>query len=360
MLALVRRVFSLGEDRSSSRSVIWGGIAIHILTWRGLSSSTPECWAIRTTWRSADSPGFGDTWSSLAQYWMEMNKGWVEVLLREKREKLAKESRAKQKYTHKSGSKSFARKEKEIAIPTLQEAATYRNPAHARSTHGGFIRFDCQAAPQRHYPAMLLQPRILPHLFFFSFALPSPSSSSSPTKPHLFSLLTTKSYIALSSSSLDTLDSTPAPLEDDPLPIRIPFDKLFVPPEVDLPLGGAAAPASAAAAASGRVLKGSNIVLGPYAKDAQVVTAEFVNSSVRTEDCPADGLPEFALVGRSKLGKSSLLNSLVRRKRLTLTSKKPATTRSQPAKEEGKITSSPLESQLHEVIKRSSIETKTS
>ncbi|KAK3030700.1 hypothetical protein RJ639_034876 [Escallonia herrerae] len=57
-------------------------------------------------------------------------------------------------------------------------------------------------------------------------------------------------------------------------------------------------------------LKGSNIVLSQYARDAQVAQAEFVKSSVRTEDCPAVGLTEFALVGRSTVGKSSLLNSL--------------------------------------------------
>lgn len=53
------------------------------------------------------------------------------------------------------------------------------------------------------------------------------------------------------------------------------------------------------------------------------MTSDFVKSSVATEDCPSDGSPEFALVGRSNVGKSSLLNSLVRRKRLALTSKKP-------------------------------------
>lgn len=76
-------------------------------------------------------------------------------------------------------------------------------------------------------------------------------------------------------------------------------------------------------ALSTRILKGSNILLSKYARDAQVNQAEFVKSSVRTEDCPSDGLPEFALVGRSNVGKSSLLNSLVRRKKLALTSKKP-------------------------------------
>ncbi|KAI3428986.1 EngB-type G domain-containing protein [Psidium guajava] len=102
---------------------------------------------------------------------------------------------------------------------------------------------------------------------------------------------------------------------------HIPADRLFVPPETDFPAGD-----GDAASLSARVLKGSNIVLSKYARDAQVVQAEFVKSSVRTEDCPSDGLPEFALVGRSNVGKSSLLNSLVRRKRLALISKKPGKT----------------------------------
>lgn len=95
--------------------------------------------------------------------------------------------------------------------------------------------------------------------------------------------------------------------------MEIPLDKLFVPPETDISRDDLTA----------RILKGSNIVLSKYARDAQVAQADYVKSSVRTEDCPADGLPEFALVGRSNVGKSSLLNSLVRRKRLALTSKKP-------------------------------------
>ena len=74
-----------------------------------------------------------------------------------------------------------------------------------------------------------------------------------------------------------------------------------------------------------RIWKGSNIVLSKYASNAQVIQAEFVKSSVRTEDCPSDWLPEFAIVGRSNVGKSSLLNSIVRRKNLALISKKPVT-----------------------------------
>lgn len=67
-------------------------------------------------------------------------------------------------------------------------------------------------------------------------------------------------------------------------------------------------------------------MLSKYASAAQVAEAEFVKSSVSFKDCPTDGSPEFALVGRSNVGKSSLLNSLVRRKKLALTSKKPGKT----------------------------------
>ncbi|CAK7353368.1 unnamed protein product [Dovyalis caffra] len=97
------------------------------------------------------------------------------------------------------------------------------------------------------------------------------------------------------------------------------LDRLFIPPETEVSI-------SENSSLGPRILKGSNIVLSKYARDAQVVQAEFIKSSVRTEDCPSDGLPEFALVGRSNVGKSSLLNSLVRRKKLALTSKKPGKT----------------------------------
>ena len=105
-------------------------------------------------------------------------------------------------------------------------------------------------------------------------------------------------------------------LEEFHTQLEIPIEKLFVPPETELSY-------TESGALSTRILKGSNILLSKYARDAQVTRAEFVKSSVRTEDCPANGLPEFALVGRSNVGKSSLLNSLVRRKKLALTSKKP-------------------------------------
>ncbi|XP_057522898.1 GTP-binding protein At2g22870 [Amaranthus tricolor] len=113
--------------------------------------------------------------------------------------------------------------------------------------------------------------------------------------------------------------------EDEEPQIDVSIDKLFVPPETDIS-SLQSLPNSKNSAFGARILKGSNIVLSKYASNAQVFNAEFVKSSVKTEECPSDGLPEFALVGRSNVGKSSLLNSLVRRKKLALTSKKPGKT----------------------------------
>ncbi|CAI9118334.1 OLC1v1019893C1 [Oldenlandia corymbosa var. corymbosa] len=75
-----------------------------------------------------------------------------------------------------------------------------------------------------------------------------------------------------------------------------------------------------------KILPGSNIVLGPYAGDAKIKEVEFVKSSNRPKDCPKDDRPEFAMLGRSNVGKSSLINSLVRKKEVALTSKKPGKT----------------------------------
>ena len=56
------------------------------------------------------------------------------------------------------------------------------------------------------------------------------------------------------------------------------------------------------------------------------IAAEFVTSAAGTDDFPRDGLPEVALVGRSNVGKSSLLNALTRRP-LARTSAAPGKTR---------------------------------
>ena len=56
------------------------------------------------------------------------------------------------------------------------------------------------------------------------------------------------------------------------------------------------------------------------------VVSEFVTSAAGAEGLPKDGLPEVAMVGRSNVGKSSLINALVRKK-LARTSAAPGKTR---------------------------------
>ena len=48
--------------------------------------------------------------------------------------------------------------------------------------------------------------------------------------------------------------------------------------------------------------------------------------AVRTSQYPTDNLPEFLLVGRSNVGKSSFINTLINRKNYAHTSSKPGKT----------------------------------
>lgn len=59
----------------------------------------------------------------------------------------------------------------------------------------------------------------------------------------------------------------------------------------------------------------------------KLLSAEFIKSAVSSEQFPADNLPEIAFVGRSNVGKSSLINSLLQRKKLAKVSKTPGKTR---------------------------------
>jgi GTP-binding protein len=56
-------------------------------------------------------------------------------------------------------------------------------------------------------------------------------------------------------------------------------------------------------------------------------SAEFVKGCVEWDQLPDDGRPEVAFIGRSNVGKSSLLNALLKRKQIAYTSKKPGKTR---------------------------------
>ena len=51
-----------------------------------------------------------------------------------------------------------------------------------------------------------------------------------------------------------------------------------------------------------------------------IKTAKFVISNTDIKKCPQDGKPEYAFIGRSNVGKSSLINSLTNQKKLAMTS----------------------------------------
>jgi len=57
-----------------------------------------------------------------------------------------------------------------------------------------------------------------------------------------------------------------------------------------------------------------------------IKSAEFVISNVDYKKCPDSKLPEYAFIGRSNVGKSSLINMLTNKKGLAMTSSKPGKT----------------------------------
>lgn len=59
----------------------------------------------------------------------------------------------------------------------------------------------------------------------------------------------------------------------------------------------------------------------------KITTAKYAGSSTRVADRPLPRLPEFAFIGRSNVGKSSLINMLTGNGKLALTSSTPGKTR---------------------------------
>lgn len=58
----------------------------------------------------------------------------------------------------------------------------------------------------------------------------------------------------------------------------------------------------------------------------EIKSAEFVISNSNVKKCPEGDRPEYAFIGRSNVGKSSLINMLTNRKGLAMTSQKPGKT----------------------------------
>lgn len=58
----------------------------------------------------------------------------------------------------------------------------------------------------------------------------------------------------------------------------------------------------------------------------KINTAEFIISNSEVSKCPNEPLPEYAFIGRSNVGKSSLINMLTDRKKLAKTSARPGKT----------------------------------
>ncbi len=58
----------------------------------------------------------------------------------------------------------------------------------------------------------------------------------------------------------------------------------------------------------------------------RITSAEFVVSNQEVSKCPQHKMPEYAFIGRSNVGKSSLINMLMERKQLAKTSGRPGKT----------------------------------
>ena len=58
----------------------------------------------------------------------------------------------------------------------------------------------------------------------------------------------------------------------------------------------------------------------------RIKSAKFIISNSEISKCPQSLIPEYAFIGRSNVGKSSLINSLCNKKKLAKTSSRPGKT----------------------------------
>ena len=59
----------------------------------------------------------------------------------------------------------------------------------------------------------------------------------------------------------------------------------------------------------------------------EIISAKFIVSNTNPDKCPLTDKPEYAFIGRSNVGKSSLINMITGQKKLAKTSVKPGKTR---------------------------------
>lgn len=74
------------------------------------------------------------------------------------------------------------------------------------------------------------------------------------------------------------------------------------------------------------LLENNYFCLSNQKKHMEIKKAEFTLSSPTVDKCPQDNKPEYAFIGRSNVGKSSLINMLCNNKRLAKTSSTPGKT----------------------------------
>jgi hypothetical protein len=98
--------------------------------------------------------------------------------------------------------------------------------------------------------------------------------------------------------------------------------KLEQPPRTRRPLATHLLQVAATAAPSTQEFKYLPLDLPPP-QHTKVTASEFLKSSAGIADCPHSPQPEFAVIGRSNVGKSSLINCLANNSKLAKVSKEP-------------------------------------